>query len=163
MVSSFFTNIYDDFEIFGQQHQKKGCLLGIDYGKKRCGLAITDASSRIANAYGVVDYKKFSYVYEQLQKILERDQIVGLVIGLPKNSDNTEGPMAQSARQFARNLVKKNVRLPILMIDERLSSQFIDRMLIKEADVSREKRQNLRDKLSACFLLQAYCDWLHQH
>ena len=156
---SFFHAITEDFAQFKEKHVPKGRLLGIDYGKKNCGMAMSDPSMRIATAFGVMKVKKFTIIAQELENIIRENMIVGLVIGCPKNLDNSENKMSQSVRQFARNLIKCEITVPILLCDERYSSQAIDRIIIKEGDLSRARQKKLRDKLAASYILQSYCDF----
>ena len=84
----------------------------------------------------------------------------GLVLGLPKNMDGSEGPRAQSTRQFAQNLLEK-IDIPISFWDERLSSAEVERVLINEIDMTRRRRKQVIDKMAAGVILQSFLDYLH--
>jgi putative Holliday junction resolvase len=86
-----------------------------------------------------------------------REEVSGLVIGLPLNMDGSDGPAAQSARQFSANLEKAGFSMPILMWDERLSTLAVTRTLL-EADTSRKRRGEVVDKLAAAYILQGVLD-----
>ena len=87
--------------------------------------------------------------------------MVGLVLGLPLNMDGSEGPRAQSTRAFARNLAQK-LAIPIVFWDERLSTSAVERMMIEEADMRRDKRAAVVDKLAASYILQGALDRLRR-
>lgn len=133
-------------------------LLGIDLGTKTIGLALSDVLRNIASAYKTLSRSKFSTDVQHLKKICLEFQITGLVIGLPKNMDGTEGPRAQSSKAFARNFNKLS-DLPVLLWDERLSTMQAERMLIS-ADLSRARRSQVIDKLAATIILQSALDFM---
>ena len=136
-----------------------GRLLGLDVGATTIGLALCDASRLIASPHSTILRSKFSKDLAQLQAIIEKQQVVGLVIGQPVNMDGSHGPRVQSTRTFAANLAK-HVALPMLLWDERLSTQAVTRMMEDEADLSRQRRDALVDKLAASYLLQGCLDRL---
>jgi putative holliday junction resolvase len=133
-----------------------GALLGLDPGAKRIGVAISDTGRVIASPHDTVARVKFAADAEKILALYDARACAGLVIGLPRNMDGSEGPSAQSARAFARNLL--GVReMPILMWDERLSTAAVTRTLI-EADSSRKRRAEVVDKLAAAYALQGALD-----
>jgi putative Holliday junction resolvase len=85
---------------------------------------------------------------------MDHRQVAGVVIGLPVNMDGTEGPRAQSARAFARNLLRLRDNLVIAFWDERMSTMAVNRLLIDEADVNRARRAEVVDKMAAGWILQ---------
>lgn len=131
-------------------------LLGMDMGEKTIGLALSDLGLMIATPMETIRRGKFSADLEKLAAIITAQQVGGLIIGLPVNMDASEGPRAQSVRQFARNLLKR-FALPIVLWDERLSTMAVTRLLI-EADTSRARRAELVDKLAAAYILQGALD-----
>lgn len=137
-------------------------LLGLDVGSKTIGLALSDGTLTIASAYGTLKRGKFAATAANLAKIIAKENIGGLVVGLPLNMDGSEGPRCRSARQFQQNLAAL-VDLPMAFWDERLSTAAMDRFLIEEADASRAKRAASIDKLAAAYILQGALDRLsHQ-
>jgi len=136
----------------------KGRLLGLDLGTKTIGLAISDGLRLTATPFFTIKRKKFTQDANQIIEVIEKNQITGIVLGLPLNMDGSEGPRAQSTRAFARNL-KAQILIPIAFWDERLSTSAVTRTLI-EADMSRAKRSELVDKLAASFILQGALDHL---
>lgn len=131
-------------------------LLGLDLGTKTIGLALSDLGRRIATPMETIRRKKFSLDVAELLAVCEKQQIAGLVIGLPLNMDGSEGPRAQATRAFVRNLVPLTT-LPIAYWDERLSTTAVTRTLL-EADTSRAKRAEVVDKMAASFILQGALD-----
>ncbi len=135
-----------------------GRLMGLDLGTKTIGVAISDGLRLTATPLETIKRKKFTRDAERLLEIITENSIEGIVLGLPLNMDATEGPRAQSARAFARNLAAK-ISLPIALWDERLSTSAVTRTLL-EADISRAKRAEVVDKLAASFILQGALDRL---
>lgn len=137
--------------------QQNKRLLGIDPGTKTLGLAVCDGLWMTANPESVIKRaKKWQTDLIALEKIIHERQIGGIVIGLPRNMDGSEGPRCQSVRAFANNLMK-GVDLPIAFWDERLSTQAVTRTLI-EADLSRKRRAEVVDKQAAAWILQGALD-----
>jgi putative Holliday junction resolvase len=135
-----------------------GRLLGLDVGTKTIGTALCDAGWTIATAAELVRRTKFSKDLAALQALATAQSATGLVIGLPLNLDGTDSPRTQSVRAFARNL-EAPLALPILLWDERWSTQAVTRTLI-EADASRARRAELVDKMAAAYILQGAIDAL---
>jgi len=127
-------------------------LMGLDLGSKTIGLALSDVSLTVASPLETIKRTKFQADAARLIALAGTHGVGGLVIGLPLNMDGTEGPAAQSARSFARNLEKLSA-LPVSFWDERLSTAAVTRTLI-EADASRARRAELVDKMAASYILQ---------
>ena len=132
-------------------------LLGLDVGTKTIGLAICDAGWHFAGPSETIRRTKFTKDLAGLRVVIEHEHAVGLVIGLPLNMDGSDGPRTQSVRAFARNLAP--LELPLLLWDERWSTQAVERAMI-EADVSRAKRAQKVDALAAAHILQGAIDAL---
>jgi putative Holliday junction resolvase len=138
----------------------RGPLLGIDPGTKAIGVAACDAGRLIASPVeAIVRGKKLAPSLDRLFALYDQRQCVGLVMGLPKNMDGTEGPRAQSARSLVQNILQRR-DIPVALWDERLSSAGVERTLI-DADTSRAKRDEVIDKLAASWILQGAIDRLH--
>ncbi len=133
-------------------------LMGLDIGTKTIGTSLSDVGRTIASPLETIMRRKFTKYAEELAKLIARHGVAGLILGLPRNMDGTEGPAAQSARSFARNLARL-VELPLAFWDERLSTAAVTRILI-EADRSRARRNLLVDKLAATYILQGALDRL---
>lgn len=134
-----------------------GKLAGLDVGTKTIGLAVCDAGWSFAGPAETIRRTKFTADLERLRSFVDRAQIVGLVVGLPLNMDGSDSPRTQSVRAFARNLAP--LGLPVLLWDERWSTQAVERAMI-DADVSRAKRSQAVDKLAAAHILQGAIDAL---
>lgn len=131
-------------------------LFGLDLGEKTIGIALTDVMLTVATPLETLPREKFTIDAAALIALINKHKVGGLVIGLPLNMNGTEGPAVQSARAFARNFEAKHP-LPILFWDERLSTVAVTRTLL-DADVSREKRKLVVDKMAAAFILQGVLD-----
>ncbi len=134
-----------------------GGLIGLDLGTQTIGTAFADPDWRIASPGKTIARGKFAVDKAQIAELIAERGIKGIVIGLPLNMDGSEGPRAQSARAYARNLAV--LGLPILLWDERWSTTSAERGLI-EQDMSRAKRKTRIDSAAAAVILQAACDAL---
>jgi len=133
-------------------------LAGIDLGDKTIGVAVSDRSRSVASPLRTIRREKFTADADRLLAILTARDIGGLVLGLPRNMDGTEGPRCQSTRAFARNLARLG-DLPMTFWDERLSTVAAERALI-EADLSRKRRGQVIDHVAAGYILQGMLDRL---
>jgi putative Holliday junction resolvase len=126
-------------------------------GTRTIGVALCDDRWTIATAAETIGRTKFAKDKARLEAIVAAQAVRGLVIGLPLNMDGSESPRTQSTRAFARNIAA--LGLPILLWDERWSTQAVTRTLI-DADASRARRAELVDKLAASYILQGAIDAL---
>jgi putative Holliday junction resolvase len=149
--------ITDKLAEFREALPTGGRLLGLDVGTRTIGTALCDAQWTIATAAGLIRRTKFGKDLEALTKLATAQQVKGLVIGLPLNLDGSDSPRTQSVRAFARNLAP--LALPVLLWDERWSTQAVTRTLI-DADASRARRAELVDKMAAAYILQGAIDGL---
>jgi putative Holliday junction resolvase len=133
-------------------------LLGLDLGEKTIGLAISDTRLTVATPFDVLNRGKFTADAAQIEAIASKQGVGGLIIGLPLNMDGSNGPSAQSARAFARNLAVRSP-LPIVFWDERLSTAAVNRDMIA-ADATRKRRAAAVDKIAAAYILQGALDRL---
>ncbi len=134
-----------------------GVLLGLDLGTRTIGTALCDAGWRFATAGKTLPRGKFARDLEALRALAAERHAAGIVLGLPLNMDGSEGPRAQSARAYARNLAP--LGLPILLWDERWSTASAERDLIAQ-DFSRAKRAERIDSHAAAVILQGALDAL---
>ena len=134
-----------------------GRLLGLDVGTKTIGTALCDAGWTIASPASLIRRTKFSADLARLKAFAVAQDAAGIVVGLPLNLDGSESPRTQSVRAFARNL--DALGLPVLLWDERWSTQAVTRILI-DADASRARRAELVDKMAAAYILQGAIDAL---
>ena len=135
-------------------------LLGLDLGEKTIGVAVSDATQSIASPLELIRKTRFTDEAAALFRLMEGRAVQGIVIGLPRNMDGTEGPRAQSNRAFARNLLRLREGLPIAFWDERMSTMAVNRMLIDEMDVTRARRAVVVDRAAAAWILQGALDRL---
>jgi putative Holliday junction resolvase len=134
-----------------------GKLAGLDVGTKTIGLAVCDAGWAFAGPSETIRRTKFTNDLKLLSEFVSNQAIRGLVVGLPLNMDGTDSPRTQSVRAFTRNLAPLD--LPVLLWDERWSTQAVERAMI-DADVSRAKRAEKVDALAAAHILQGAIDAL---
>ncbi|MGQ0559861.1 MAG: Holliday junction resolvase RuvX [Sphingosinicella sp.] len=136
---------------------QRGPLLGLDVGSRTIGTALCDADWTIASPAQLIRRTKHKADLEALQQLIASRAVTGVVAGLPLSMDGSDSPRTQSVRAFARNLAPLN--LPVLLWDERWSSQAVERTLIG-ADASRARRAELIDKMAAAWILQGAIDAL---
>ena len=149
-----------DIDIFIAKIKRKSRLMGIDPGEKRIGIAISDENKIVATPYTTLVKDNYAELVTQIRKIVDENQIDGIVIGNPINMDGTEGPSSQSAKDLAKNL-SKDVTENITLWDERLSSQGAFN-LIKELATNSSKKAQKLDKNAAQFILQGMLDFYHK-
>ena len=133
-------------------------LLGIDPGKKNIGFAICDENKKVATPLKVLKKSKFEVLIKEINQIIKENHIKGIIVGNPINMDGTSGKSSQSASDFAINL-SKNIKIPITMWDERLSSEGTFK-ITKELGTNVTNRVNKLDKNAAAFILQGAIDYL---
>jgi putative Holliday junction resolvase len=143
--------------LFREALPESGRLLGLDVGTKTIGLALCDSGWTIATPTELLHRVKFAKDLERLRTLIEAQRVAGLVVGLPLNLDGSDSPRTQSVRAFARNL--EPLGLPVLLWDERWSTQAVTRTLLA-ADASRARRAELVDKMAAAYILQGAIDAL---
>ncbi|MEC7764158.1 MAG: Holliday junction resolvase RuvX [Pseudomonadota bacterium] len=149
--------IVEDITDFAAALPAMTALAGLDYGDKTIGVAVSDGMRQVATPLDTIRRgKKFTQDAEALMAILDKRAISGIVLGLPRNMDGTEGPRCQKTRAFARNLSRLTDR-PITFWDERLSTVAAERALL-EADTSRAKRSDVIDHVAAGYILQGALD-----
>ncbi len=133
-------------------------LLGLDVGTKTIGVALSGSGRAIASPHSTIRRRKFAQDAEALAEIIAANDVGGAIIGLPVNMNGSEGPRCQSVRQFAANLGAR-LALDVAFWDERLSTVAATRTLI-EADMSRQRRADVVDKVAAAYILQGALDFL---
>lgn len=147
---------FEDAQSFLEAVPAHAPLLGLDLGDKTIGIAISDLFWSIATPRETIRRKKFGIDATALEAILDETRAGGLVLGLPRNMDGSEGPRCQKTRAFARNFAARR-DIPILLWDERLSTVAAERALL-EADTSRAKRAEVIDHVAAGYILQGALD-----
>ncbi|ARU01084.1 Holliday junction resolvase RuvX [Yoonia vestfoldensis] len=150
--------ILDAPEDFAAALPAHGALAGLDLGTVTIGVAVSDLMRSVASPLETIKRKKFTLDAARLFEITTHRMIVGLVLGLPRNMDGSEGPRCQATRAFARNL-EKLTPLPITFWDERLSTVAAERAMLA-ADMSRKRRAERIDNVAASYILQGMLDRL---
>ena len=150
--------IVEDAADFAAALPTAGALMGLDLGDRTIGVAVSDGLRSVATPLETVRRKKFGIDAARLLEIIADRTLTGIVLGLPRNMDGTEGPRCQSTRAFARNL-SRLTELPVTFWDERLSTVAAERALL-EADTSRKRRAEVIDHVAASYILQGLLDRL---
>ncbi|PJE27076.1 putative holliday junction resolvase [Pseudooceanicola antarcticus] len=150
--------IYEEIEEFAAALPPMRALAGLDFGEKTIGVAVSDGLLSVATPLETIRRKKFTLDAEALMAIIAKRDLCGIVLGLPRNMDGSEGPRCQKTRAFARNLARLT-ELPISYWDERLSTVAAERALL-EADTSRRRRAEVIDHVAASYILQGALDRL---
>ena len=133
-----------------------GAVGGLDLGAATIGVAVSDGLRSVATPLETIKRKKFGIDAARLLEIADARALTGLVLGLPRNMDGTEGPRCQATRAFARNL-ERLTPLPLTFWDERLSTVAAERALL-EADTTRKRRAEVIDHVAASYILQGALD-----
>ncbi|AFS78350.1 holliday junction resolvase [Gottschalkia acidurici 9a] len=131
-------------------------IMGLDVGDKTIGVAVSDPLGITSQGVTTIRRKGIKSDIEELKSIVEEYCIEKVVIGLPKNMNNTIGPQGEKVLKFSEKF-KEKFELEIILQDERLTTVSAERVLI-DADVSRKKRKDVIDKVAATYILQSYLD-----
>ncbi len=131
-------------------------IMGLDYGERRIGVAMSDLFGWTAQGLEVIDQKIVTDPMARIAELIKQYEVESIVVGLPKNMNGTVGPSGEYCIAFAESL-KKTLSIPVQLWDERLTTVSAERALL-EADVSRRKRKLVIDKMAAAILLQSYLD-----
>lgn len=134
-------------------------IIGFDFGEKRLGVAVSDLSRMVATSHKIIYRSDIEKDIVQIKQIIEDKQIGGMVFGLPLQMNGEEGKTAVLVRAFAAKIAEY-IDLPYAFWDERLSSSAVENFLIKEVDMSREKRKKILDASAAAYILQGFLDAL---
>jgi putative Holliday junction resolvase len=130
--------------------------MGLDVGDKTIGVAVSDELGWTAQGVETIKRQSKEKDFARLQELIAQYQVGAIVVGLPKNMNGTIGPRAELCQSFGK-LLQEKTSLPVHMWDERLTTMAAERMLIS-ADVSRQKRKTVIDKMAATLILQGYLD-----
>ena len=144
---------------FKKQLLSRKAILGIDYGSKRIGLAVSDLSCTIATSHKILYRRTIEVDLADLKNVIAEKEIGAIVMGLPLQMNGAEGEIAAEVRKFA-DILNERFSLPLLLWDERLSSSAVENFLIKEVDLSRKKRAKVLDASAAAYILQGVLDAL---
>lgn len=132
--------------------------LGLDLGTRTLGISKSDITGTIASTYKTIRFNDSVYneLIPELKEIIEQEKIEKIVLGLPKNMNNTIGDRANTTIEF-KNLIEKELNIEVILQDERLSTVEATNYML-EADISRKKRKKKIDSLAANIILQTYLD-----
>ena len=130
--------------------------MGLDFGEKTIGVALSDLMGWTAQGLKVIRRKEVDE-FKELDAIIKEYEVSTIVLGLPKNMNNTLGPRAEKTQEFAEILKERYPEINLVLEDERLTTAQVQRQLIS-ADVSRKKRKQVVDKMAASLILQTYLD-----
>ena len=134
-------------------------IIGLDYGTKTVGVALSDEAQIIAQPYLTIERKhanKLRQTYARIEEIIEEQDVQKIILGLPKNMNNTEGERAACTREFMEGLTRRT-GLPVVLVDERLTTVEADRIL-EETGIAKSSRKEHIDKMAAAIILQSYLD-----
>ncbi|MBN9064365.1 MAG: Holliday junction DNA helicase RuvA [Rhizobiales bacterium 65-9] len=150
--------VLDRLDAFARLLPAQGALIGLDLGTKTIGVAVSDVTRFIATPLETVRRIKFTRDCERLQAIMAERAVAGVVLGLPLNMDDSEGPRAQSTRAFGREFSKR-IAVPIVFWDERLSTEWAhDHLAAQNYDAA--ARAKIIDRVAASHILQGVLDGL---
>ena len=134
-------------------------VMGLDYGSKTVGVAISDSLGITAQGIETIERKeenKLRRTLARIEELVKEYEVEKIVLGLPKNMNNTLGERAEKTLEF-KGMLERRIGIPVLMWDERLTTVEAERTLI-ESKVRREDRKKYVDKIAAVFILQGYLD-----
>jgi putative Holliday junction resolvase len=131
-------------------------LLGLDFGTKRIGVALSDEMGWTSQGLTTIERKGNQKDIEKIGRLIEEHKVEGIVLGLPLNMDGSEGKSAEAVRKFAA-LLQERLKIAVHLWDERLSSWEAEGIL-KEAEVKPKKRKQVVDKLAAALILKSYLE-----
>jgi putative Holliday junction resolvase len=132
--------------------------MGVDYGLKRIGLAMTDLMKITASPFETIESVSLKKNAIKILEIAKSNKVSIIVFGLPVNMNGIEGEMAETVRKVMDEIKTLSSDVEVATVDERLTTTQAERMLIEEGDVSRQKRKGLKDKIAAALILQIYLD-----
>ena len=132
--------------------------LGLDLGSRTLGCALSDKSGIFARSYTIIRHnEEYDRLIKDVYGIVTLEKVEAIVLGYPKNMNNTEGPRVEASKAYG-DKIKEIFGIPVDYQDERLTTVQAERMLVEQADVSRGKRKKVIDKLAAQLILQNYLD-----
>lgn len=152
-----------EFAELPQHLSARARLMGLDFGDKTIGMAVSDRDRSVASPVDTIRRKKFTQDAQVLAAAIAERSVKALVIGLPIGLNGEEGKRCQATRQFARNLVQEaGYTLPIAFWDERLSTAAVERVLSDEAEMAGHKHKQHLDQMAAAYILQGALDALRR-
>ena len=148
-----------DINELKKQINNKSRLIGVDMGTKRVGISISDENRKIATPFKTINYENIQILIKEIDRMINENNISGIIFGNPKNMDGTEGSSSQSVKDKIK-LISKKIEIPLVLWDERLSTVGAFN-LSSELDVNVTKRVKNIDKNAAAFILQGALDFLN--
>ena len=131
--------------------------LGLDLGSRTLGIAVSDATGLIASTYKTIRHnEEYDRLLDEVKQLVDELKIGAIVLGFPKNMNNTIGPKGELSYQF-KDMLEKSIKIPVHLIDERLTTKQATDILISN-DTSRKKRKKVIDSMAATIILQSYLD-----
>ena len=131
--------------------------IGLDLGSRTLGIAMSNRSGLIASSFTIIRHNEdYDYLIEELKKIIKENKVEEIVLGFPKNMNNTIGPKGELSLQF-KEMLEEQTGLKVNLVDERLSTKEATNLLIFN-DTSRKKRKKVIDSMAATIILQSYLD-----
>lgn len=137
-------------------------ILGLDFGSKTVGVAVSDELLLTAQGKEIIRRQsagKLRQTLARIEAIIAEHQVERIVLGYPKNMNNTEGERCEKTKEF-KEMLERRTGLPVVLWDERLTTVAADRHMM-ESGIRREERRNYVDEIAAVFILQGYLDSLH--
>lgn len=131
-------------------------VMGIDYGDRNIGVAVSDAFRWTAQGLTTVEKRRDGGELDRIAELAKEHEVSEIVVGLPKNMNGSVGPRGEICIEFAEQ-IRQKLEIPVHLWDERLTTVAAERTLL-EADVSRKKRKQVIDKMAATLILQNYLD-----
>ena len=129
-------------------------LLGIDFGNKHLGLALTDPSKTIARPFKTIDYN--SQTLSVIEKICQEEEVAQIILGLPKSLNGTLGPQGNQVMEFKKQLESK-IRIPVILEDERLTTKIAQQLYQTEGKSVKQSREKINE-LAAQIILESYLE-----
>ena len=148
-----------DINELKKQINNKSRLIGVDMGSKRVGISISDENRKIATPFKTINYENIQMLIKEIDRIINENNISGIIFGNPKNMDGTEGSSSQSVKDKIK-LISQKIEIPLILWDERLSTVGAFN-LSSQLDVNVTKRVKNIDKNAATFILQGALDFLN--
>ena len=148
-----------DINEFKKQINNKSRLIGVDMGTKRVGISISDENRKIATPFKTINYENIQILIKEIDRMINENNISGIIFGNPKNMDGTEGSSSQSVKDKIK-LISEKIEIPLVLWDERLSTVGAFN-LSGQLDLNVTKRVKNIDKNAAAFILQGALDFLN--
>ena len=148
-----------DINELKKQINNKSRLIGVDMGTKRVGISISDENRKIATPFKTINYENIQILIKEIDRIINENNISGIIFGNPKNMDGTEGSSSQSVKDKIK-LISEKIEIPLVLWDERLSTVGAFN-LSGQLDLNVTKRVKNIDKNAAAFILQGALDFLN--